>query len=149
VDCSEIYQELEELYENDPDMVIVSHDPMSDRYIRAGNYFDDLICEGAALGARVVSKGKDERKYELVLFASPGVDEMVQGAKGKYAAFRIIFQKEPGIWKAKFAELFAFYDDDPIGGDGNHGFSTEREAKEFMIKEFPEYQKSEVFNDED
>jgi hypothetical protein len=128
--CYEYLNALETLYMETPERVLVSHDPLTDRYHRASQDLRDLIKVGRQLGYKIVREDESSAHVEIAIFIEP---EVGSGSPGQYGVFRILLDKIEDQLIATDAELFAFYDNLPTRSDrGNKAINDLNGAKIIM-----------------
>ncbi len=104
------------------DRIIVTHNPPSERYERAGRQKDGIIQHGRALGFAQVTK--EPLAFEVILWT----DSIRPGDYGLYTGFKIFYDRKMVPY---FARLFCFYD----GRDRRSAeikFKSEASAREYM-----------------
>ena len=104
------------------DRIIVTHNPPSDRYERAGRQKDWILQHGRAIGYGEV--GDDQKVFEVIVWS----DSVRMGDYWLYTGFKIFYDKKVTPY---FARLFCFYD----GKDKRRSeikFKSERSAREYM-----------------
>lgn len=111
---------LRSLCETAPEMIIVTHEPWTERYVRAEQEIERVIFDGKAIGLKTVSVG--EPGYEIVVWNEPENDEIY----GLYSVIRVFASDQKSV---SFANLFGFYDGkDP----SSEKFKTEISARKYM-----------------
>ncbi|WP_413613357.1 hypothetical protein [Bdellovibrio sp. HCB-110] len=130
MNCIDYHDALKKLYEEEPDNVVVSHNPMTDRYNRAYENLEALINTGEALGYTERVPGD---VIELVLFCEAKDFDKNNSMPGEYGVFRFKFVVHKETVFADVAELFAFYDGEPSYEDqGNQAIYEVDEAEKLL-----------------
>jgi len=137
--CGNYFEDIEMLRDRDPDLVEVSHEPMSERYTRAQMYLDEQIEDGECLGLCEKKLNESKKLIEIASWLAPIKDKFINEEFGSYAVFKTLYEKnEENEYIPQFSELFAYYDGGPTLADkGNKAFSTVDEA----IAEMKSYKK--------